>query len=565
VARRQRSTPPGTRTRTRTIALAAAALAVILAAGGVVVALHPGITGRLLHRAATAAGVKSAARTQPHLGGTLTIALPGSSPLTLDPAFAVGAGERTLAANLFTGLTRLDPDGTVRPAVAASWLSDASLRHWRFTLRPGVRFSDGTPIQAADVKFAWERLASPKLKPRPSPLAYLLAPVEGYQAFASGNATRISGITTPDAATLQVDLSQPDADFPTLVASPSLAPLPRALAASDPSGFAAASVGEGPFELAHPTQKGQPVDLVRNPAAPGPTAYLDHVHVVLVPDEQTAWLAFQHGQVQAAPIPADQLAAAKTIEGTALLQAPTATTWSLDFDLRTKPFADPRWRHAIALAINRPRLAAAFAGARTIAPGILPDAIPGAAHASCPICTYDPTQARTLLTQLNATGTAPSLTLAVPATAPDERIAKLIAADLHAVGITLKIHPIPAATYLAALAAKQPAFQLFTLPWTGDPPLAATFLTTQFATHSPLNLTGFANPTADTLLTQAQSTADTSTRTHLYQQAESTILTQTPTVPLLEARSTFALTHLIEGATITPTGALNLATISLAT
>ncbi len=326
-------------------------------------------------------------------------------------------------------------------------------------------------------------------------------------------------------------------------------------------------MGEGPFKLADPAtrQKGEPLDLLRNPAAAGPTAYLDHVRVLTVPDEQTAWLAFQDGQAQAVPVPADQLDAARTVEGTALLQASVATTWSLGLNLRTKPFSDPRWRHAIALAVNRPRLAAAFAGARTLAPGIIPDPIPGATHATCPRCTYDPTQARTLLTQLNP-GAAPiSLTLAVPATAPDERIANLLAADLRAVGITLKTHSIPPAAYLAALTAKQPSVQLFTLAWTGDPPVAETFLAPQFATHSPLNLTGFADPTTDTLLTQAQSTPDAPARTRLYQQAESVILTQTPTIPLLEARSTFALTHGIEGATITPTGALDLASISLAT
>ncbi|HEX9343123.1 MAG TPA: ABC transporter substrate-binding protein, partial [Actinomycetota bacterium] len=122
------------------------------------VALNPGVTSRLLHRAARAAQVKRNARAQPHVGGTLTVALPLSSPLDLDPAFAEQPGERTMAASLFTGLTTLDPDGTVRPALAASWSSDASLRHWRFTLRPGARFSDDTPIQAADVTFAWERL-----------------------------------------------------------------------------------------------------------------------------------------------------------------------------------------------------------------------------------------------------------------------------------------------------------------------------------------------------------------------------------------------------------------------
>lgn len=542
----------------------AATLAVLLAAGGVVVALHAGLGGRVAHRA-TAAGGTERAGGQPHVGGSLTIALPLSGPLTLDPAFAVEPGERTLATALFTGLTRLDPDGTVQPAVAASWAHDASLRHWRFTLRPGARFSDGTPIEAADVKFAWERLASPTLKPQPSPLRYLLALVEGYPAYASGHAHALSGVSAPDPGTLQVDLSQPFADFPAVVASPSLAPLPRALVARDPAGFAAAPVGEGPFKLGQPMRRGQPLELLRNPAAAGPAAYLDRVRVVVEPDPQTAWLAFQQGQVQAAPVPADQLSAAKTVEGSALLQAPTATTWSLDFNLRAKPFSDPRWRRAVALAINRARLAAAFGGARALAPGIVPDPIPGAAHATCAACTDNPTQAHALLAQLHPGTARVSLTLAVPATPSDQRIAELLAADLKAIGVTLTVHPIAPSDYLTTLAAKQPPAQLFTLAWSGDPPLADTFLFDQFSSRGTLNLTGYADPSTDALLTQARATPDPAARTRLHQQAEATILAQTPTLPLLEARTSVALAPTVKGATITPNGAVILATISLAT
>jgi len=539
------------------------AIALIVAAGGAVVAFRPGPIGRLLHHVTTIASAGGLAGTQPHRGGTLTIALPVTG--SLDPAFAVQIGERTLAASLFSGLTRLDQNGTVQPAVAASWSSDPTLRHWRFQLRPGARFSNGAPIQAADVKFAWERLASPKLQPRPSPLAYLLATVEGYQAFSSGHARGISGIATPDAATLQVDLSQPFADFPALVASPSLAPLPQTVVAKDPAGFASAPVGEGPFQLSHPYRKGQPIDLLRNPAAVGLTAYLDRVRVVTVPDEQTAWLDFQNNRVQAAPVPTDQLTAAKTVEGSGLVQAPTATTWSLAFNLRVKPFTDPRWRRAVALAINRQRLAAAFAGARTVAPGIVPDGVPGATHAACPACTSNPAQARSLLAQLHPAATPVTVTLTIPATGPDERIAKLLVADLQAVGITLKVNPVDPAAYLFVLTSKQPSIQLFTLGWTGDPPLMDTFLFDQFSTHGASNLTGFTNPPTDALLTQARSTPDSATRTRLYQQAETAILAQTPTLPLLESRATLAFTHGIQGLTITPTATLPLATTSLAT
>jgi oligopeptide transport system substrate-binding protein len=144
---------------------------------------------------------------QPRNGGTLAIAL--LDPGSLDPARAETLEDEIVVGNLFDGLTAIDPAGAVRPAVGASWTSDPGLRHWEFRLRPDARFADGSAVSAEDFKFAWERLADPEAKPRPSPSAGLLAPVTGYRAFATGRAEQITGITAPDPATLRVDLDRP--------------------------------------------------------------------------------------------------------------------------------------------------------------------------------------------------------------------------------------------------------------------------------------------------------------------------------------------------------------------
>ena len=105
---------------------------------------------------------------QPGTGGTLAIAL--LDPGSLDPARAEDLEDEVVVGNLFDGLTALDAAGVVRPAVAASWSSDAALRRWVFRLRPDARWADGSPVRAEDFKFAWERLADPEAT-RPSPSA----------------------------------------------------------------------------------------------------------------------------------------------------------------------------------------------------------------------------------------------------------------------------------------------------------------------------------------------------------------------------------------------------------
>jgi len=197
----------------------------------------------------------------PRSGGILPIAL--VTPGSLDPAQATSAEQRLLVGNLFDSLTTLDAAGAVRPAAAASWSSDQTLRHWRFQLRPGASYADGQPVRAGDFKAAWERLASPSTRPRPASSAALLGLVDGYTAVAARHARTIRGVSAPDPATLAVGLTQPFADFPALAADPRLSPVPPNALAHGAAAFAARPLGNGPFMLAKPASSGQELELVR--------------------------------------------------------------------------------------------------------------------------------------------------------------------------------------------------------------------------------------------------------------------------------------------------------------
>lgn len=501
----------------------------------------------------------------PRHGGTLAVAL--LAPGSLDPARAGQPEEQLLAANLFDGLTAVDGRGAVQPAVAGSWTSDQAQRRWTFKLRPGSRFSDGTPVQAADFKFAWERLVDRRTG-APASLGALLAPVKGYRALAAGQARDLAGVAAPDPATLVVDLDEPFADFPAVVANPRLSPVPRTLVARDPAGYAARPVGNGPFTLAGPWTAGRPLELVRNPAYAGRAAYLDKVRVDAVPDQQTAWLEFQDGLVSFSPVPLDQLAAAASVYGRSpdghtqpgLLLGPTLTTWSVGFNVRARPFNDPRWRQAFSLALDRERIAAAFAGARAASAALVPAGVPGAGQPVCAACRYSQGDARAIVDQVGAGN--PRVTLTVPDDPVERRAAQLVAADLGAVGVTVKLDPVPPAGYLAAL--RRPGVQAFTLGWSADYPRMDTFLFPQFARAGPGNLTGWTDPATTRLLAQARSTADAHARTKLYQQAEDAVLAHLPVAPVLTYRHAAVLAPGLRGFDYTPHGLVDLAEVSLA-
>jgi oligopeptide transport system substrate-binding protein len=509
----------------------------------------------------TPGGSGGGGATQGRRGGTLAIALLDPGPL--DPARAGGLEDEIVLGNLFDGLTTLDPTGAVRPAVAASWTSDPSLRRWEFHLRPDARWSDGSPVRSADFTFAWQRLADPEAGPGPSPARTLLSGVTGYRAFVAGRARSITGLATPDQTTLVVRLDHPFADLPALVAALPLSPLPATLVGPDPAAYLTRPVGNGPFRLAAPARRGRPLTLDRNPAYRGSPALLDRVSVHTVPDEQTAWLELQNGQVSFAPVPPDQLAAARTVYGPSpdgrtrpgLLQGPTLTTWQLTFNLRSTSGRDLGWRQAVSLALDRDDLAAALAG--TPATGLVPPATPGwgtgsggggsgdaaaggGGASACSACAYDPARARSLFATSKAGGAA--VTLAVPPGAEARQLAALLADDLAAAGVHLTVTPTPTGETPLALLRRVAPY-----------PRPDPFLTGSFSTSPPVQR----------LLGQARATPDDPTRTALYHQAEAAILADLPATPLLTERHAAVLTPGPQGFNLTPWGSLDLSTISV--
>jgi ABC-type transport system substrate-binding protein len=512
-------------------------------------------------------------------GGTLAIALLDPGPL--DPARAAGLEDEVVLGNLLDGLTGIDPAGAVRPAVAASWSSDPALRRWEFRLRPDARWSDGSPLRAGDFVFAWHRLADPKAKGGPSPAAGLLAGVSGHRAFAAGRSRTIAGLETPDPTTLVVRLERPFADLPALVAALPLSPLPAALARPDPAAYLARPVGNGPFRLAAPARPGRPLTLARNPAYGGSPALLDKVIVRVVPDEQTAWLELQHGRVAFAPVPPDQVAAARTVHGPSsdgrtrpgLLQGPTLTTWDLTFNLRSKLAHDPRWRQAVSLAIDRDRLAAALAGSP--ATTLVPPATPGwtataagggsgpgrGADARCPACDHNPARARSLFAKGKAKAGSAPVALAVPPGPDARRLASLVAGDLAATGVEVKPRVGPAGEGPGA--DREGAGSRTEGP-EGEAPLTLTRRVAPYPRPDPFLATpAAASPDARRLLDQARATPDEGTRTTHYHQAEAATLADLSATPLLTEHHAAVLTPTPQGVNLTPWGTLDLAAVSL--
>lgn len=268
-------------------------------------------------------------------GGTLT-KLASNDFANLDPAYtSASSNDGPVFFALFDMLVYDTRDGTIVPQLAESITSTDGL-NWSLKLRPGVRFTDGTALDAAAVKADWDRIADPT--------------TASTQAAITANIASTS--PSPDGLVLKVTLKAVDTQFPRSVVNISWIPSPTALAKMGKDAFAQNPVGAGPFRL-KTWVRGSQMTLERNPSYWNPPRpYVDQYIFKFISDEQQRINAFKSGQgnlfLAGNPESADQIAKA----GGQGVQLTRSGGFLLHFNLDKPPINDIRVRQAIYAAID---------------------------------------------------------------------------------------------------------------------------------------------------------------------------------------------------------------------
>ena len=361
------------------------------------------------------------------VGPSVTIGLPLEPP-NLDPtAGSAAAIDEVVYANIFEGLTRIRPDGTVAPALATGWTVSADGLTWTFDLRPGVRFHDGTPFDAAIAKFSLDRARAPDSTNAIRPL---LEPIRE--------------VAVVDPLAIRIHLNRPLADLPTLLGWGDLVMVAPGSAATN----AANPVGTGPFRFAE-WRRGDSVRLVRNPDYWGPPARVGQVVFRLVADAAAAQAALLAGDVQAFPnFPSPEtLPAFARDPRFAVVVGTTEGETILAINNAKPPFDDVRVRRALAHAIDRRALIdGVMSGYGTPIGSHFPPHHPAYLDLTG-LYPHDPAEARRLLAEAGyPDGFA--TTLKLPPVGYARRGGEVIAAQLAAVGIRAEIENIEWAQWL---------------------------------------------------------------------------------------------------------------------
>ena len=475
-------------------------------------------------------------------GGVLRVALPADIT-TLDPWAANDASTLAVLRQVYEPLVDLAPGSfQVVPKLADHWDVSSDGRTYIFTLRSGIRFHDGTLLDAAAVAANFDRGRSRSVL-----------------------AAQITSVTATDALTVAFSLRAPYAPFLASLAAPSFGIVSPACLRQDPSWATAASrcaAGTGPFRLEPGAWRpGERITLTRAAGYWGRDGggntlpYLDGVTYLPMPD-QGARAAAVHAGTQDVALDLDPaaLATIRSDPNIAVMRRPSCDASFLGFAGATGPLATPDVRRAIAMAIDRAAIAqTAYAGDAKVATQLVPPGIAGYDTSVVEYAKYDTTAAKKLLADAGqGSGFAVDLWYpgdGSPSLPEPRRVADAIAADLAKVGIT------------ATLRSGDPA-RIRSETRTG------TLLWIESRVASRADADDFladvtSDPVVQALLDRARTEIDESKRTELYKQVTKLLQQQAARVPLFNASLPVVASRRVRGLVAQPVVPESLAAVWL--
>ena len=462
----------------------------------------------------------------PRPGGTLHLAMEFSVS-SLDPLVAADEVMLYFTHALFDTLVTYEPSNpdvptaglAFRPGLATAWtISDDGLVY-TFTLRPGLVYSDGTPVAAADFVWTLDR----QLQKPGSALGAMLLDIAGAREVVAGTAPHASGLVVPAPDTLEIHLARPNAALLGILAMPAATPQP---VGHDPD--RRAPLGTGPYMLER-WDEGERVVLRRNPRhRDAAHVYLETLDFLENVPRDLQFLKFQRGEIDTAEhleAPDALWLDAQPAWARYVRTGETLQSYGSRMNVTVKPFDDVRVRQALNYALDKSHSVRLLQGAGVEAHGILPPTLPGFNPALAPY-PHDPAKARALLA---AAGYPDGFDTDYVVMANDEalRLAASLQADLAEVGVRVHVRSEAFATFLPELMSPTgPPFAKATFGF--DFPDAADAFDLQFGTagiadEGASNLSFYSNPTLDALLATARAERDPAARAALYRQAETIV------------------------------------------
>ena len=445
---------------------------------------------------------------------------------------------------LFVTLARYDDALEPTPYFARSWSWSADRRTLQLRLASDVRWHDGQPTTARDVRFTLEAVRDPATG---SPRFAELADVERIDA--------------PDDTTVVIRFVRGQSRFPLVLCEQPVAPehLLGSFSRSElrRAPFGDRPTGNGPFRFAG-RRPGQRWTFTRNgefSASLGGPPAIERLVVAVVDEASTKFAGLVSHELDMAGISPSMAAIAAADPALRVVDYAVLVAYGIVFNASRPPFDDARVRRAIALAIDRERIIdAALAGFAAPAAGPVSPDHPFALQATA---RRDSAQAGALLDSagwvrgqdgMRTRGGEPFTFELLTVGSADNAAEQLVQADLAALGIRMEIRQREMGAFLAAARAREKRFDALLTGVPGD--LSLAYLSSMFASPlagGALDYAGFHTPRLDALLAHAYAAAGDEERRRAWHDVQRELEREMPVAWLYHARGVQGMSRRLLG------------------
>ncbi|HEX7734111.1 MAG TPA: peptide ABC transporter substrate-binding protein [Ktedonobacteraceae bacterium] len=489
------------------------------------------------------------------------IMLNGSTDLTtLDPALAYDQNSLTAISMIYTGLVQLDDKMQIQSGLASTWSQSSDGLTWTFTLRSGLKFSDGSPLTAQDVAYSFNRALLPATKSPTAPI-YLGIIQDADKLLAGGIPSLIGdSLQVVNPTTLKITLKTKAPYFLSMLTKACALVVEQKLVQQYGSSFTnnlTQGGGDGPFVVKNYDHT--KIVYAPNPTYYGPKPQLRQVVFPFYQQEADAYNAYAKGQVDTAGVPLQALP--DIAKRSDFHKVPQLWINYYTMNYKVAPFDNIHIRQAFALAIDKTAIASSV-WKNTVIPTnhIIPQGMPGYnASLTGPDGTTslkgNPKQAQALLRQglqeSKLTALPPiKLTYAAGSNFAEE-VQSLVSMWQKVLGVTVTADSVDSNTLLdqvSAATGNSQGLQMWGLSWVGEYPDPQDWLTRQFGNGSVFNNMNYGQNTSSDVALQislqnqmakADGNFQSVQRLQSYQQAEQQLVNDVAWLPIEQVASVF--------------------------
>ncbi|MCW5850738.1 MAG: peptide ABC transporter substrate-binding protein [Anaerolineae bacterium] len=485
----------------------------------------------------------------------------GTYPDNLDPQQMSFLNEIQHASLIYEGLLNLDTNLKPIPGAAEKWDVLDGGKTYRFTLRKGLKYSDGQPLSAKNFEYAFKRAADPLLGGQYQSSTY---DIEGAEAYGTADPKTTApeklkelrdkmAVKALDDTTLEIRLAKPVAYFPYIAYQWFGFPVREDMVAKGETWWADArnQIGNGPFIMTELKEK-ELARFVPNPNWHGEKPQVDEIQFRYITESRVYTEAYKNGEFDIILLAAEELETAQKdpVLSKEIVRYPGSCTQALFFNMTRAPFDKKDVRLAFAKGIDREAYVRdILRGLGVVTTAWMPPGIPGYNKDAGANLKYDPAAGKAAWQRAGYSG---EVKLTHASTSRIKTRFEFIAGQLQQnLGFTPVLDPVEPTT-LTALQKNIETNPPVTLSgWCADYPDPQNWLTAYWRSTAYARRYGYKNADLDKLMDAADVEQNADKRYQMYQQAEKTLLDDVVVSPMYNTENAFLVKPYVQYAKTT--------------